>query len=145
MGFELFVHAFRNGERFYYPRSIAEEIFNRGAIDPGPSLETVEYADGRAEIYGASEDPMDGFVLAHFSGRTVLERALELAVRTGSIIVWPGKPPWAVPDLVVVDHLPGDPSENRAQFVVVSDVDELIRMIQASLDATYEKDRHGGS
>ena len=143
MGFELFVHAVRDGKPFYYARSIAEEIFNRDAIDPSTPLTNVEYADGMAEIFGADKDPMDGIMLAHFSGRTVLERAFELAVKTGSIIVWPGSPPWAVPDLAVIGHLPGDPTENKAQFVAVSDVDELIRIIKASLDAAYDKYRRG--
>jgi hypothetical protein len=132
MGFELFVHAFRNGKQFFYPRRVAEDIFNRDAIDPSAALSYVEYADGKANIYGVDEDPMNGVMLAHFGGRTVMERAFELAVATGSIIVWPGEPPWAVTDLATLDHVPGDDSGNKLQFVVVSTVDELIAVIEAS-------------
>lgn len=138
MGFELFVQAVRNGKKFFYPRRIAIEIFNRGALDPSDPSEPlygVEYDDGRAEIYGAEEDPMDGIMLAHFGGRTVMERVFELAVATGSLIFWPGEPPWAVPDLALIDHLSAQDeasAKDENLFVVVSNVDELIDLIKAS-------------
>jgi len=130
MGFELFVHRFRNGMPAPYDRQIAEKIFNREAIDPSTPLCEVRYADGRAEIYGAEDDEMDGVMLAHFSGRTVLERVLELAKETGSLIFWPSDETWAaVTSPEWIDHSPEDMTQGEEPPVLVHNVDELIEAI----------------
>jgi hypothetical protein len=109
MGFDLFMSCCRNGESATFKREIAEEIFNRDAIDPTTPLTEVRYADGRGEVYGAEEDDVDGIMLAHFGGRTILERVWELAHRTGSFFYWPGDPdggPWiAVTDPQTLQHM----------------------------------------
>ncbi|MGO9007451.1 MAG: hypothetical protein ACLQIQ_09660 [Beijerinckiaceae bacterium] len=133
MGFELFVKCVRNKELSRYDRKIAERIFNRDAIDPTIPLTGVQYADGSAEIYGAEHDPMSGVMLAHFSGETVLERALELADETGSLIFWPGHPPLAaITNLALLDHLPDDLVKGWKP-VLVRTVDRLIKVIKRSI------------
>jgi hypothetical protein len=129
MGFEIFVERFRDKEPAPYARKIAEEIFNRDAIEPTTPLNEVRYADGGAEIDGAVDDEMSGFVVAHFSGRIVLERLLELAQRTGSVIIWPGEETCAaVTSSEWLAHLPEDMIESM-QPVVVRTVDELVAVI----------------
>jgi hypothetical protein len=129
MGFEIFTERFREKEPAPYDRKIAEEIFIRDAINPTTPLGEVRYADGSAEIDGAEDDEVSGLVLAHFSGRTVLERLLELAQRTGSVIIWPGDETCAaVTSPEWLAHLPDDMIESM-QPTVVRNLDELIAAI----------------
>ncbi len=129
MGFELFIECFRDKQPSPYHRSIAEKIFNRDAIDPTTPLSEVRYADGRAEIYGAEDDEMTGATLAHFSGRIVLERVLEFAEETGSLIFWPGDETCAaVTSLEWLDHVPDEIVKDMQPALVRND-DELIEFI----------------
>jgi hypothetical protein len=127
MGFDLFVHCFKNKKYALYDRQIAEEIFNRDSIDPATPLTEVRYHDGRAEIYGAEEEKTSGVMLSHFGGRTVLARVLELAEKTGSFIFWTfSEGRAAVANADVLDHLPDEAREVFSEIVVVTTVDELI-------------------
>jgi hypothetical protein len=112
-----------------YDRRIAEEIFNRDSIDPTTPLSEVRYTDGRAEIYGAEEDGMDGVMVAHFSGRTVVERIFELAEKTRGLIFWPAPIPcMALTNADFRNNLP-DELKDDADIAVVHSVDDLIEVI----------------
>ncbi len=127
MGFDLFVHCFKNKEYAQYDRQIVEDIFNRDSIDPTTPLSEVRYHDGRAEVYGAEKEKISGVMLSHFGGRTVLARVLELAERTGSLIFWPDEERrMAVTNAEVLNHLPDKIREECNEIVIVTTVDELI-------------------
>jgi hypothetical protein len=129
MGFEIFAHCFKNKEPAFYSRQMAEEIFNRGALDPQSPLTCLQYPDGRVEIYGAEEDELNGVMIADFS-RTALDRLFELADKTGSLIIWPDpETHLAVTDPAVIAHLPAEFTESGDEIAVVHDVEELIGVI----------------
>jgi hypothetical protein len=128
MGFELFIHSFDGDEPAKYDRRIVEDIFSRDAINPRIPLQGVTYADGQGEIYGAEDDLTSGIMMAHFSGRTIVERAFELAAATKALIFWPGDEIWmAVTSRDVISHLPEE--ADRKRIAVVRNVDELIAVI----------------
>ena len=110
MSFDLFVQRFEKGVVATFPRSLLEEIFSRGAIQPNLPLERVKYADGsHAEIYASDRDDLRSFMLTHFGGETIFERVVEFANRTGSIIYWPDdRPALAVTNPAVISHIPAD-------------------------------------
>ncbi len=128
MGFDLFIHSFNGDEPAHYDRHILEEIFNRDAIDPTTPLTEVRYADGRGEVYGAEDDQINGIMLSHFGGRTIMERAFELADTTKALISWPGDEVFmAVTKPEVLAHLPAEVANEK--IAVAANVDELIAVI----------------
>lgn len=127
MSFDIFVQCFKQKQPSTYDRRIAEEIFNRDAIDPTTPLSVVRYLDGYANIDGAEEDQIDGLVLSRFGGRTALERLLELASTTGSLIVWPSNEiNMAVTSAEMLTHLPDELTQAGEEIAVVQSVDEFI-------------------
>ncbi len=134
MGFELFVHRYRHGASAPYDRRIAKDILDRDATLPYEHG-TVEYADGRAEIYCGDEDcdgSFDGFMLAHFSGTTICERALEIADVTQSLIFWPSTHiSFAVTSRATLKHLPADIKTDGMLVALVVTVDQLWVAINA--------------
>ncbi|WP_020174033.1 hypothetical protein [Methyloferula stellata] len=128
MGFDLFIHSYKGDEPALYDRRLLEDIFNRDAIDPTSPLSEVRYADGRGEVYGADDDQINGIMLSHFGGRTIVERAFELADKTKALICWPGEEVFmAVTNREVLDHLPTEVDQETV--AVVAHVDELIAVI----------------
>ena len=132
LGFDLFVASVHNGERAFYEPRIAEEIFDRNALAPS----RLSYADGHAEIYGDRDgNSFDGFMLSHFRGDTIVERALEIASVTKSLIFWPSNFIFvAVTDKAVIDHLPPELNDGIARVALVRTVAELWRAINAEED-----------
>ena len=69
---------------------------------------------------------IDGFMLSHFGGDTICERALEIAVLTKSLIYWPGSPVFAaVTDREVIAHLPLEARLHLGEIALVATVDDL--------------------
>ena len=126
MGFDLFVHRIRDDGSATYSRKTAEEIFDRGALNPS-CLSYVAYPDGHGEIYcGSDADAIDGFMLSHFRGDTVCERVLEIAAVTQSAIFWPGGPiSMAVTHREVIIRMPLDVRAEAGEIALVSSVEEL--------------------
>lgn len=109
MSFDIHIICMRDGEGSSFTRNLFEEIMGRGAIDPKFPLETVSYADGRSEIYGAQDDNLGGAMFNHFGGDTFFNRLWELADRTGSFIWWPDtKRSVAITRPEINSHLPKD-------------------------------------
>jgi len=110
MSFDLYVQRFQNGGIATFPRSVLEDIFGPGAINPSFGLTQVEYEDGsHAEIYGNDSADLDGLMFTHFGGENVFARIFELADRTGSVIYWMDTAPaLAVTRPSVIEHIPED-------------------------------------
>jgi hypothetical protein len=71
-----------------------------------------------------------GLMIAHFSGSIILERILEFAEKTGSLIFWSGGTPCAaVTSVEWLAHIPDEPIEGWKP-AVVRNVDELIAAIR---------------
>ncbi len=88
----------------------------------------MRYADSRGEVYGAEDDQINGIMLSHFGGRTILERAFELADKTKALICWSGDEVFmAVTNHDVLDRLPTEVDQET--IAVVGNVDELIAVI----------------
>jgi hypothetical protein len=87
MGLDIFLHCRGNGEPATFKRAIAEEILSRGAIDYGPPLTYVSYADGsKVQIYlddiadiplGIRESPVTQASAGQQRDLLVPEQALE--------------------------------------------------------------------
>jgi hypothetical protein len=116
MSFDLYVQRFQNGGIATFPRSIFDDIFSPGVINPDFPLMQVEYEDGsHIEIYGNDAEDLDGLMFTHFSGEIVFARIFELADRTGSVIYWPDTAPaLAVTNPAVIAHIPGIASRQSA-------------------------------
>jgi hypothetical protein len=126
VSFDIFLQCVRDGMRAAFKRSLFEEIFSRGAIDPQLPLIHVGYSDGHAEIYGADEGEDIGHLMfSHCGGATFFAALYELADRSGSMIFWPslGRS-MAVTRTETIAHLPEDMGEMGPPYVV-SDGHEL--------------------
>lgn len=124
MSFDIHLLCCRNGQASAFAWTVAEAIFDRGALSPS-EMACVEYTDGRGEIYGCEDAMIEGFMLSHFSGRTICERLLEIASVTQSLIFWPSLGiQFAVTDPAHLAHVPREGIEDR-YIAVVRTVDEL--------------------
>ena len=129
MGFDLGVQRLRNGKMAPYPRKIAEDIVDRGALAPS-KFQQVEYLDGGGEIYCGGSD-FSGLMPSHFGGHTICERVLEIAAVTQSLIFWPSTNIFlGVTDMAFLDHAPQDLRE-KEYIALVRNVDELWAAINA--------------
>lgn len=114
-----------------FKRELVEEIFGRYALNPPPHCQNATYLDGRAEIYGADEEEIDGIMCSHSWGTTFFEALYELADRTKSVIFWPSLgPSAAVTDVATLVHLPPGAFEHEGEPpAVVADAKELQALI----------------
>ena len=118
MSFGIFFLCFRNGEITTIKRTLVEEIFGRDAIALKFPLTSVDYIDGGAQIYGANkEDDIEHISFDHFGGDTFFSALYELADRSGSLIVWPGNPCFAVTREALIAHLPREIVDENPKVV----------------------------
>ena len=131
MSFDIFVLCFKDKKPAHYPRSLAEDIFRRGALAPSNDLTDIRYADGCAEVGAEEVGEIDHLVLERFKGRTALERLLEFADKTNALIAWPSdETSLAVTRSDVIDQIPDDFTEDGDTIAVVSNVDEFIEVAE---------------
>ena len=88
MSLDIFLFCVRDGEQATFERSVLEDVFGPGAIDPQYPLLNVKYGDGGCSIIGADDDDIDCLMFEHFGGDTFYSRLWELADRTGSFFIW---------------------------------------------------------
>jgi hypothetical protein len=120
---------FKDKAPAHYPRSLAEEIFLRGALASSDLVE-VSYSDGYAMV-DAEEEQIDHLVLEGFNGRTAIERLFEFADRTDGLISWPGsETSYAVTRAEVIQQIPDDFAEDGETIAVVTNVDEFIEVAE---------------
>ena len=121
-----------------FARNLFEEIFCRHAIAPKLPLLEVTYLDGGAtEIYGGDEDPIETISFHRFGGDTFWAAIFELARRTGSVVYWPGEPPWAaIVDSLIVEELPeGFKEPENGQPILAANPKELEQCFIRSREA----------
>ena len=131
MSFDIFLQCFRAGEPANFSRSLFEEIFGRGAINPDPPFTDVTYTDGGADIYGAEVDDIQHMMFNHCGGDTFWAALHELADRTQSVVFSAsGWPKMAVTDVATIAQLPVGYAEDEQDSVRVirsgRELEELI-------------------
>ncbi len=120
MSFDIFLVCVKDGEATAFKRSLFEDIFSRGAIDPRLPFTNVVYGDGGAQISGADEDEdIESLSFDHCGGDTFFAALYELADRSGSVVVWPGEERvLAVTRQAMIAHLPADMGELGPPHIV---------------------------
>jgi hypothetical protein len=122
MSFDIFLVCVKNGEAAAFTRSLFEDIFSRGAINPRLPFTNVVYGDGGAQIFGADEDEdIQSLSFNHCGGDTFFAALYELADRSGSVVFWPGEERvLAVMSQAMIAHIPADMDELGPAHVVAN-------------------------
>ena len=136
MSFDIFLVCMRNGEPATFKRTLAEEVMNRGAIDPDLPLLNITYADGGGGVAYIDEDEdIDSVSFDHFGGDTFYNRLWDLMDRTGSFLFWPavGRK-LAVTRPEIVSHIDEDTVEDLGPAFIVRSGKELEDAIEFGID-----------
>ena len=96
MSFDIFLHAFSNGEIASFRAQTLKEAFGPDA-EFGPDFCQVSFPDDSGgDIYGADKPEISHLMFNHFGGDSFFAGLLELARRTNGLIYWPSTPLSAV-------------------------------------------------
>lgn len=145
MSNDIFLICARKDGPATFKRALAEEIMNRGAINPRLPLTDITYSDGGAEVSIEEDEDIDGGGFGRFGGRTFYDRLWELADRTGSYLVWPDFPPClAVTRPEFVAYIDEDTVEAHGPPYVVKSGKELEYAIEFDFDANEPPDDEDG-
>lgn len=126
MGQDWYTGRFRHGKLVPFPRKIAEEIFEPGALYGKSIADGITYPDGPTELRVQDGDELTGIGFGRCGSETFLERLFELIDVTGSVLFWPGDETWAVfTDPALREHFPKDAMFLENPPVLVRTLDEM--------------------
>lgn len=133
MSFDIFMHAFRDGEPAKFKRAMFDEVFGASLTANEDGFASAAFPDDSGgQMFFGDGDEIDGVMFNHCGGEAFSNAMYELMKRTGSVIFWPGSGGYVVADRAVVAHLPPGMMDESDKLTVVSSGPEIFDAITAS-------------